>query len=172
MFSSHGFTRYISPYENLPKFLKSVILVQLIISLYHNLSFLLTIYRSEIFPTILLVKYISNYAQPILLFFTSPHTPQFQNSSPNRVILPLSYIPQQDTSLMKQQVVVTHRILQTEIPAFLDSLVTMSCPQKHVCPYIFFKKIKCLSVGLLRISQFFMSLVKICIGGLRRIVVS
>jgi len=44
---------------------------------------------------------------------------------------------------MQQQLVVTHTIRQTEIPALLDSWVTNAssvkvlCPQQIACPYIF-----------------------------------
>jgi len=48
-------------------------------------------------------------------------------------------------SFMEQQLVVSHTIRQTEIPALLDSWVTnapsvkMFCPQQIAWPYIFIK---------------------------------
>jgi hypothetical protein len=53
------------------------------------------------------------------------------------------YINDSDTSLTKQQFVVTHTIRQTEIPALPDSSVTntqsvkTSCPQTHLLLLIF-----------------------------------
>jgi hypothetical protein len=52
-------------------------------------------------------------------------------------------MPQSMTLLMKQQVVVTHKFRQTEIPAVLDSWVTNTpsvkilCPRKITSAYIF-----------------------------------
>ena len=65
-------------------------------------------------------------------------------------------------SLTKRQFVVTHTIRQTKIPALLDSCVTntssVMCPQKNNCLSLYFcKNITCLSVGLLRIGQVFVS---------------
>ena len=62
---------------------------------------------------------------------------------------------------MKRQFLATHTILQTEIPALLDSCVTNTplskcCVHKKNCLYLFVRKsITCLHVGLLRIGQVF-----------------
>jgi hypothetical protein len=79
---------------------------------------------------------------------------------------------------MIQQFIITHSIDQTEIPTLLDSLVTntptakMLRPQKNYLSLYFHKYVTCLSVGLLRISQVFLSAVKLCINGLQQITVS
>jgi hypothetical protein len=65
-------------------------------------------------------------------------------------------------SPMRQQFVVTHTILQIEIPALLDSWgintpsVKMLCPQKN--SLYFRKNLTRLRVGLLRICHVFFSL--------------
>jgi hypothetical protein len=57
----------------------------------------------------------------------------------------VTMISSENKSLMKQQLVVTHTIHQTEVPALEDSWVTnipsikMSCPQKIAFPYISLK---------------------------------
>ena len=63
--------------------------------------------------------------------------------------------------LIKQQFVVTQTICQTQIPTLLYSwvrntpAVKMLCPQQIASPYIFTKKITCLSHGLLMICHVF-----------------
>jgi hypothetical protein len=75
-------------------------------------------------------------------------------------------------SFMQQQLVVTHTIRQTEIPALLDSWVTnapsvkMFCPQQIACPYFHKVYIIYKGVGPFIISQVFMSPIKLYIGGL------
>jgi len=62
---------------------------------------------------------------------------------------------------MKQLFVVTHTNRQCEIPASLDSWVTVNTvcqnvmSKKFALPYMFFKLTACLSVILLRICQVF-----------------
>ena len=80
---------------------------------------------------------------------------------------------------MKQQFIITHAIHQTEIPTLLDSLVTntptakmLHSQKKNYLSLYFYKYVTCLSVGLLRISQVFLSAVKLCINGLQQITVS
>jgi hypothetical protein len=93
--------------------------------------------------------------------------------------LPFENLHHYSISFMKQQFVVTHTIRQTEISALPDSQVTNTTPVKILYPhkncfYLHFrkKKMTCLNVGLLRICQVFvLSPVKLCIGGLRQIVV-
>jgi hypothetical protein len=62
--------------------------------------------------------------------------------------------------LNKRQFVVTHTILQTEIPALVswiehDDSVKILCPQINGLSLYFYKNIICLRVGLLRIGQVF-----------------
>ena len=90
---------------------------------------------------------------------TSSYTSISKFPARTRVILSLSLISQQDTSLITQQFVVTHKIHQTEIPTFLDSWVTTLCPQTIVCPHNFVKKnnmLKCWSTE--DIGQLFLSI--------------
>ena len=73
-------------------------------------------------------------------------------------------------SFMKEQIVVTHTIRQTEIPALLDSWVTNTpsvkiYPQRNCFCLYFRKNITCLIVGFLRICHVFLfCLLKNCVS--------
>jgi hypothetical protein len=76
---------------------------------------------------------------------------------------------------MKLKFVVTHIIRQTEIPALLDSsgykhALCQNAVSTTKLKIKFRKTVTRLSVGLS--VTFFLSLVKLCIGGLRKIAVS
>jgi hypothetical protein len=78
-------------------------------------------------------------------------------------------------SLLNQQRVITHTVPENEIPALLDSRVTnitsveILCPQNNYFPSVFVKNIKCLRFGLISSGKvFFVSAVKLCVGGLRQ----
>ena len=81
-------------------------------------------------------------------------------------------------SLMKERFGVTDTIRQTRTPALRDSAVkntpctNIFCIHKSTSHYIFVKNMTCLSVGLLKICQAFLSSLKLCIHGLRQIAVS
>jgi hypothetical protein len=77
-------------------------------------------------------------------------------------------------SLMKERFGVTDKIRQNRTPALRDSVVknTPCANTKNTSHYIFVKNMTCLSVGLLKICQAFLSSLKLCIHGLRQIAVS
>ena len=70
---------------------------------------------------------------------------------------------------MKGEIVVTHTINQTDIPALLDTRVTntpsvkMLCPQNNCMSLYFRRNITCLRVGLLKIGQAFFCLPQNCV---------
>jgi hypothetical protein len=81
-------------------------------------------------------------------------------------------------SFMKQQFVITHTICHTAIAALLDGSVTnkhtfcQNVATKKSLSLYFRKNVTCLSFGLLRVCQFFLSSVKLYIVVLQQIAVS
>jgi hypothetical protein len=79
--------------------------------------------------------------------------------------------------LMERRSVLTHTIRQTEIPALLGSWlkntpsVKMLCPQKSYLSLYLIKNVSCICVSLLTIGLV-LSSVKLCVCGLRQVVVS